>query len=172
VASDSGHSDQDVETKVKPPTKPVSKAASVNKPASKRPQPKPAYKGAKSKATSSEKVEVEEENDVEVMEPAKKTRKGPSEKSKGKRKAELEEVESDVEVIERKGKRKVQNTDDGDTGTVKKQKVMKTGDENGGRSNGGANNSVEPPKKKRKINLFPASQTPTMPWGQFAQVWT
>jgi hypothetical protein len=149
----------------------VSKAASVNKPASKRPQPKPAYKGAKSKATSSERVEVEEESDVEVMEPAKKTRKGPSEKSKGKRKAEPEEVESDVEeVIDRKGKRKVQNNDDGDTGTVKKQKVMKTGDENGGRSNGGVNNSVDPPKKKRKINLFPASQTPTMPWGQFAQV--
>lgn len=186
VASESEISDQGetIKTKLSAPVKPLSKAQSVNKPASTsggRPQPKPAFKGSKTKATSSENAGMEtgrirktakgmnaEESDVELLE--------PSEKSKGKRKAE--EVESDVEVVEKKGKRKAVN--DGDT--VRKRKGSKVDiDQAEGKKrsskpsgsrieDGDENNGNDPPKKKRKINLFPPSQTPTMPWGQFAQV--
>jgi hypothetical protein len=142
-----------------------------------RPKPRPAYKGINIAAT------VTEMDDVEVIEHSTttSTKAEASAKRKGKRRAE--ESENEVEVIGMKSKGKTGDSTSsyshGKGGRAVSAEVSKPASARPGQrlkenrdkdgDKDGEGDDV-PKKKKRKINLFPTSQAPTLPWDQFSQV--
>jgi hypothetical protein len=145
-----------------------------------RPKPRPAYKGINNATTV---------DDVEVVEHSTTTSTKAEASAKGKGKRRTEESENEVEVIGMKSKGQTGDSTSsyshGKGGRAVSAEVSKSHraskpasarpgqrlkenrDKDGDKD--GEGDDV-PKKKKRKINLFPTSQTPTLPWDQFSQV--